>query len=57
MSWPPHFIMAGHGAPDLPDISLLTARHFALTSKAFVISACGTIDRPFYKEMAVAQAA
>lgn len=52
MSWPPHFIMVGHGAPDLPDVSLLTARHFALMSKAFVISAPGAIDRSFYKEMA-----
>jgi nitrilase len=52
MSWPPHFIMAGHGAPDLPDISLLTARHFALVSKAFVISAPGAIDRSFYQEVA-----
>lgn len=52
MSWPPHFIMNGEGAPDLPDISLLTARHFAVMSKAFVISACGTIDTSFYRELA-----
>ncbi|MBJ8345117.1 carbon-nitrogen hydrolase family protein [Antrihabitans sp. YC2-6] len=52
MSWPPHFIMSAEGAPPLADISLLTARHFALLSKAFVISACGVIDRPFYKELA-----
>jgi nitrilase len=52
MSWPPHFIMVGHGAPDLAEISLLTARHFALMSKAFVISACGVIDHDFYKELA-----
>jgi nitrilase len=51
MSWPPHFIMAGKGPP-LPEISLLTARHFTLMSKAFVISACGVIDRNFYKELA-----
>lgn len=52
MSWPPHFIMNGEGAPGLPDTSLLTARHFALMSKAFVISACGTIDKEFYRELA-----
>lgn len=52
MSWPPHFFMVGQGAPDLPDVSLLTARHFALVSKAFVISACGVVDREFYKEVA-----
>lgn len=52
MSWPPHFMMAGDGAPGLPDISQLTARHFALTSKAFVISACGLMDREFYQELA-----
>ena len=52
MSWPPHFILAGEGAPGLPDISLVTARHFTLMSKAFVISACGVIDRDFYREMA-----
>lgn len=51
MSWPPHFIMAGKG-PTLPDISALTARNFALMSKAFVISACGLIDKAFYKELA-----
>lgn len=52
MSWPPHFIMSGKGEPDLPDISSLTARHFAIMSKAFVISACGAIDKAFYKELA-----
>lgn len=52
MSWPPHFIMSDKGAPDLPDISLITARHFALMSKAFVISTCGAIDKPFYKKLA-----
>ena len=52
MSWPPHFILAGDGAPGLPDISRVTARHFTLMSKAFVISACGVIDHDFYKEMA-----
>lgn len=51
MSWPPHFIMAGKGPP-LPEISLLTARHFTLMSKAFVVSACGVIDHNFYKELA-----
>jgi nitrilase len=51
MSWPPHFIMAGD-APGLPEISALTARHFTLMSKAFVISACGVMDRDFYKEVA-----
>jgi nitrilase len=52
MSWPPHFIMVGKGTPDLPDISVLTARNFAVMSKAFVISACGLIDKAFYKELA-----
>ena len=52
MSWPPHFMMSGNGAPGLPDISQLTARHFALMSKAFVISACGVMDREFYRELA-----
>lgn len=52
MSWPPHFIMVGKDVPDLPDVSRLTARNFALMSKAFVISACGLIDRAFYKELA-----
>lgn len=52
MSWPPHFMMVGHGVPDLPDVSVLTARHFALMSKAFVISACGTIDQEFYTSLA-----
>lgn len=51
MSWPPHFIMSGDG-PDLPDVSSLTARHFSILSKAFVISACAVIDHAFYKEMA-----
>ncbi|NMN99158.1 carbon-nitrogen hydrolase family protein [Antrihabitans stalactiti] len=51
MSWPPQFIMSGSG-PDLPDVSSLTARHFSILSKAFVISAPGVIDRAFYKEMA-----
>lgn len=52
MSWPPHFMMVGGEAPDLADVSLLTARHFALMSKAFVISACAVIDRRFYGELA-----
>lgn len=52
MSWPPHFIMVAKGTPDLPDISALTARNFAIMSKAFVISACGLIDKAFYKELA-----
>jgi nitrilase len=52
MSWPPHFIMNGEGAPDLPDVSLLTARHFSLLSKAYILSACAVIDRDFYKELA-----
>lgn len=52
MSWPPHFMMVGSGTPDLPDISLLTARHFSIMSKAFVISSCGVVDQEFYKELA-----
>lgn len=52
MSWPPHFMMVGKGTPDLPDVSSLTARHFAIVSKAFVISVCGVIDQAFYKELA-----
>ncbi|GGC85613.1 carbon-nitrogen hydrolase family protein [Chelatococcus reniformis] len=52
MSWPPHFIMVDKDAPNLAEISVLTARHFALMSKAFVISACAVIDHAFYKELA-----
>lgn len=52
MSWPPHFIMVSKSAPPLAEISLLTARHFALMSKEFVVSACAVIDRDFYKELA-----
>lgn len=52
MSWPPHFIMSGSEAPGLPDVSSLTARHFTILSKAFVISSCGVIDREFYQELA-----
>jgi aliphatic nitrilase len=52
MSWPPHFMMVGGDAPALSDISSLTARHFTILSKTFVISACAVIDRAFYKELA-----
>lgn len=56
MSWPPHFMLAGKGTPDMPDTALVTARAFALSSKAFVVSASGVVDDDYFRKLEVPDA-
>ena len=51
MSWPPHFIVTRSDAPAMSDVSVLTARNFALASKAFVLSSCGIADEYYINKL------